>query len=418
MAKFIIQGGRKLTGEISIGGMKNAATPILAATLLTEEECVISNVPKIADVEKMLEIFKSLGSQIEWRDEHTLAIKNQDLNLTSLDKKLVKSMRSSILLLGPMLARFKEVVTPEPGGCIIGSRPIGAHLQALEKLGAKIEHRENDYLLSTKKLIGNLIVLPEFSVTATENAMMAAVLAEGETIIKIAAAEPHVSDLGRFLIKMGAKIDGLGTHTLKIIGVKTLKGAQHHLIADSIEAITYAAAAILTHGDLKIKNIQPEDLDLVILKLREMGANLEVGADYLHIKPSYHLKAFKLQTLPYPGFPTDLQAVFGVLATQCEGTTLIHETLYENRFNYVNELVKMGANAIIADPHRVVVNGPTPLYGQEMRSFDLRAGATLIIAGLIAQGETIINEAEIVDRGYEKIGERLATLGADIKRIE
>ena len=418
MAKFLVHGGKKLMGEISIGGMKNAATPILAATLLTDEECVIENVPKIADVEKMLEIFKSLGSQIEWRDEHTLAIKNQDLNLTSLDKKLVKSMRSSILMLGPMLARFKEVVTPEPGGCIIGSRPIGAHLLALEKLGAKIERQENEYLLSTKKLIGNTIVLPEFSVTATENAMMAAVLAEGETMIKISASEPHVSDLGRFLLKMGAKIEGLGTHTLKITGVKKLTGAKHHLIADSIEAITYAVAGILTHGDLKIKDIQPEDLDLVILKLREIGVNLEVGTDYLHIKPSYHLKSFKLQTLPYPGFPTDLQAVFGVLATQCEGTTLIHETLYENRFNYVNELVKMGANAIIADPHRVIINGPTPLFGQEMRSFDLRAGATLIIAGLIAQGETIINEAEIVDRGYEKIGERLATLGANIKRME
>jgi len=417
MAKFIIQGGHKLEGEISIGGMKNAATPILAATLLTDEECVISNLPRIADVERMLEIFKSLGSQIEWRDEHTVAIKNRDLNLASLDNKLVKSMRSSILLWGPMLARFHQVTTPEPGGCIIGARPIDAHLEALEKLGARVEKQGNDYLITAEQLVGATLY-PVFSVTATENALMAAVTAKGTTEIHIAAAEPHVQDLGRFLIAMGAKIEGLGTHTIKITGVEKLGGARHHLIADAIEAMTYAVAAVITHGDLKIKNIQPEDLELVVLKLREIGVDLEVGVDYIHIKPSYHLKAFKLQTLPYPGFPTDLQAVFGILATQCEGTTLIHETLYENRFNYVNELVKMGANAIIADPHRVVVNGPTPLYGQEMKSFDLRAGATLIIAGLVAQGETIINEAEIVDRGYEKIEERLTALGADIKRTE
>lgn len=418
MSKFVIQGGKKITGEIVIGGMKNAATPILAATILTKKKCVIGNVPRISDVERMLEILKSLGSKIEWRDEHTVEILNDELNVASLDKKLVKSMRSSILLLGPMLARFKEMETPEPGGCIIGRRPIGTHLYALEKLGAEIEERDGGYWLKADELKGVKMVLPEFSVTATENAMMAAAVADGETEIRIAAAEPHVQDLGRFLIKMGAKIEGLGTHTLKITGVEELGGAEHFLIADSIEAITYAGAAIMTHGDLKIKNIQPDDLDLVILKLREMGVDLEIGKDYIHLRPSHHLKAFKLQTLPYPGFPTDLQAVFGVLATQCEGTTLIQETLYEGRFNYINELVKMGANAIVADPHRVIINGPTPLYGQDMKSFDLRAGATLILAGLAAQGETVINEAEIVDRGYEKIGERLADLGAEITRVD
>ena len=307
---------------------------------------------------------------------------------------------------------------PEPGGCIIGNRPLDTHTYALEQLGAKIEKKDRFYGMRVDRLKGTTIILPEFSVTATENVLMAASLAEGRTVIKLAAAEPHVQDLCVFLNEMGAKITGIGTHTLIIDGVKELHGAEHAIIPDQIEAGTFAVMAAATRGEIKIKNIIPEHLEIILLKLKQIGVKLEVGSDYVQVLPSADLRAFKLQTMPYPGFPTDLQSPFGVLATQCQGTSLIQDPLFEGRMGYVNELAKMGANAIIADPHRVIITGPTPLYGQDIKSLDLRAGATLIIAGLIATGQTTINQAEIIDRGYEKIEERLSKLGANIKRIE
>ncbi|MFA5128377.1 MAG: UDP-N-acetylglucosamine 1-carboxyvinyltransferase [Patescibacteria group bacterium] len=417
MSKFIIEGGKPINGKIRASGMKNAATPIIAAALLTSEECVISNVPKISDVLRMLEILKSLGASVEWTGDHEVTICAKNVDIKLLDEKLVKSMRSSILFLGPLLARFRRVTIPEPGGCIIGNRPPDTHFYALEKIGAKVTRENGHFCLETDGLIGSLIILPEFSVTATENLLMAASLAKGETEVHLAAAEPHVQDLIKFLTNMGAKISGAGTHTLKISGVEKLHGACHTLIPDQIEIGTLAVAAAVSGGEVTIENIIPEHLEIILLKLEEASVNLEVGKDYLKIKPSKRLRAFRLQTLPYPGFPTDLQAPFGVLATQCQGTTLIADPLFEGRMGYVSELIKMGANAIVADPHRVIITGPTPLVGQEIKSFDLRAGATLIIAGLIASGQTIINEAEIVDRGYERIDERLRELGADIKRV-
>lgn len=416
--KFVIEGGHSLKGEVEIMGMKNAATPILAATLLTSESCLLKNMPKISDVQVMIEILKSLGSEIEFLDEHTVRISNHNLSLHRLDKDSVCKMRSSILFMGPLLSRFGQVELPEPGGCIIGNRPIDTHVYALEQLGAKIERKNGFYGMKVNGLKGAIIILPEFSVTATENALMAAVLAKGKTIIKLAAAEPHVQDLCHFLNEMGAKISGIGTHTLIVDGVKKVKGVEHTIIPDQIEVGTFAVAATVTRGEVKIKNIVPEHLEIILLKLKQMGVKFEVGENYLQIYPSTNLRAFKLQTMPYPGFPTDLQAPFGVLATQCHGTSLIQDPLFEGRMAYVQELIKMGANAIIADPHRVVITGPTPLYGQEIKSFDLRAGATLIIAGLIAHGQTIINQAEVVDRGYERIEERLGKLGASIKRFE
>ncbi len=418
MSKFVIEGGKKLRGKIKIRGMKNATTPIIAATLLTDEECVISNIPRISDVEKMIDILTSLGSKIAWIDEHQLKISNQNISLQTLNKEAVQSMRSSILLLGPLLARFGKVRLPEPGGCIIGKRPIDTHLYGLKHLGAKIKEGADFYQIEAKNLKGNIIILPEFSVTATENLVMAAVLAQGQTTIKLAAAEPHVQDLCNFLNKMGAKINGIGTHTLVIDGVKKLFGTQHTIIPDQIEVGTFAVAAAITHGEVEIENIIPEHLELILLKLKQIGVNFELGTNWLKVHPSSNLRSFKLQTLPYPGFPTDLQAPFAVLATQASGTTLIQDPLFEGRMGYVSELIKMGANAIVADPHRVVINGPTPLYGTEIKSFDLRAGATLIIAGLVAKGQTIISQAEMVDRGYEKIEERLTKLGAKIKRVE
>ncbi len=417
MSKFIIKGGNPLRGTIEILGMKNAATPIIVATLLTSDECVISNVPRISDVLRLLEILEGLGAQIKWIEEHKLTICTKDVNIQSINKEAVQSMRSSILLMGPLLSRFRKILIPEPGGCIIGNRPIDTHLYVFKKLGAKVGKEDGFISLEAENLKGTLIVLPEFSVTATENLIMAASLASGKTEVKLAAAEPHVQDLIRFLRKMGADISWTGNHQLIIRGVDKLHGAEHVLIPDQIEIGTFAVAAAVSRGEVLIKNVIPEHLDIILLKLKEAGVNFKLGENYLKIGPTSGLRSFRLQALPYPGFPTDLQAPFGVLATQCRGTTLIQDPLYEGRMGYVSELVKMGANAIVADPHRVVINGPTPLYGQEIKSFDLRAGATLIIAGLIAEGETIINEAEIVDRGYEKIEERLNALGAKIKRI-
>jgi UDP-N-acetylglucosamine 1-carboxyvinyltransferase len=417
VSRLVIRGGRPLDGEIRVGGMKNAVTPILAATLLLTKPCVLRNVPRLSDVERMLDILRSLGASVEWSSEHELVIDATKADIKKIDSRTVKSMRSSILFLGPLLARFNQVELPEPGGCIIGNRPIDTHLMALEALGAVIEKEDNLYRLKTSGLKGATIVLPEFSVTATENAMMAAVTARGRTTIKLAAAEPHVQDLGKFLNSAGAKIHGLGTHTLVIDGVAKLAGADHTVIPDQIEAGTFAVLGGLTKGTTRITGVEPEHLDLILSLLRRAGVRFEIERNALVIASQSSLNSFRLQTMPYPGFPTDLQAPFGVLATQCAGTTLIHDPMFESRLGYVNELIKMGANAVICDPHRVLISGPTPLYGQEIRGLDLRAGATLVIAGLIARGETVLHGAEIIDRGYENLDERLRALGADIVRL-
>lgn len=401
--------------------MKNAILPILAATTLVKGTSVISNVPQISDVKKMLEILGSLGAEIKWLSPHKFSIKTDDLALGEMDQKKVKSMRSSVLLMGPLLARFKEVSISEPGGCIIGARPLNTHLYALRMLGASVnfDNTAQVYSIKANELVGNYIILPEFSVTATENLIMAAVLAKGRTIVKLAAAEPHVENLIDFLNKAGAKIQGGGTHTLIIDGVKELKGVEHNVIPDQIEAGTYAAAAVVLRGNIKINKIIPEHLDSTIILLRKLGVGVEIGTDYIEIRPQgAALPAFKLQTLPYPGFPTDLQSPFGVVATQCNGTSLIHDPMFEGRMGYVSELVRMGANAVLCDPHRVLITGPTPLYGQEIKSLDLRAGATMVIAAMVAEGESVLHDAEILDRGYENIEEKLKGLGAEIKRVE
>lgn len=423
MAKFIIKGGKPLNGTIRIDGMKNAATPIIAATLLSDEEFIIRNVPRILDVGQIINLIKSLGGRVDWVEKNTLKICNKDLNFHTLDKKIIKSMRSSILLLAPLLHRFKKIEIPEPGGCIIGKRSINTHLYVLEKFGININYQGDTLYLNSEKAINGVdIILPEFSVTATENAIMLAVLASGRTVISLAALEPHVCDLCHFLNFAGAKIKGIGTHTLIIEGVKQIAGIQYTLIPDQIEIGTFAVLAALTKGKIKIENIVSEHLEIILLKLKQIGIDFKLENfnknTNLIINPVSHLKNFNLQTLPYPGFPTDLQAPFAVLATQCQGSSLIYETLYEGRFKYADELIKMGAKIKNLDSHQILISGPTPLFGQEIKSFDLRAGATLIIAGLIAQGETIINQAEIVDRGYERIEEKLLELGADIKRVE
>jgi len=415
---FVIRGGQPLEGDIKVGGMKNAATPVIAATLLVRDTCVIENVPRLSDVERMLDILRSLGSKVDWTGENELTIDTSAADIGTLDRQAVKAMRSSILLMGPLLARFHEVTIPEPGGCIIGNRPIDDHLRVLSSLQAEINKDDDgDLVLTTTGLVGSNNILPVFSVTATENAVMAAVTAEGTSVLRLAAAEPNVENLCEFLSAAGAKISGLGTHTLVIEGVKELHGTRHRVIPDQIEVGTFAVLGALTKGQLNIRGVVPEHLDIILLQFKRCGLNFELKGDTLTVETSSHLNSFKLQTLPYPGFPTDLQAPFGVLATQCSGTSLIHDPMYEGRLGYINELTKMGANATICDPHRVVVTGPTPLCGKEIRGLDLRAGATLVIAGLVAAGETVLHNAEVIDRGYEKIDERLRAVGAQIERV-
>lgn len=414
---MVIQGGHHLKGSVAINGSKNAAGPLLAATVLCKGKSRFSNVPRLTDVLKLLEILEGMGAQVDWTDEHSVTIDTKDMDPSKLDRKKMKSMRYSILLLGPMLARFRKVVVPEPGGCNIGNRPIETHLFALASLGAKGERDTDGTLyLEADKLKGAYVILPEFSVTATETLIMAAAVATGTTSIRLAAAEPHVQELCEFLNLCGAKIKGLGTHDLEIQGVKSLQAPKTvwSVQPDMIEMGTFAAAAAVTRGKLDIGPVIPSHLDAVRSLLRRIGVQEEIKKGRWLVQGVAQMKSFKLQAMIFPGFPTDLQALFGLIATQCHGTSLIQEPLYESRLGYLNELAKMGANIVIADPHRAVVSGPTPLYGTEIRSLDLRAGATMILAGLIAEGETIIHDAEIISRGYEHIDERLRLLGADI----
>ena len=418
MEYFEIQGGKRLSGEIDVRGSKNATTPILAATLLTEKECIISNIPLIEDVFTMLHILESIGAEVKWLGERKVSVKAEKIDPGKMNLYFMKKIRSSILLFGPLSARFEKFHIAHPGGCVIGERPVGTHFDALAEMGVEIKQDGKSYNVDSGKRKSAKVVLKEFSVTATENAMMLAASLPGKTIIKIAAAEPHVEDLGKFLIKMGAKIKGLGTHTLEITGSKKLKGAKHEVIYDANEAATFLILGVATGSRIKVKNAFENHLDIILEKLREFGADFEIGKDYIETIPAEKLEAVsKIDARIYPGVPTDVQAPFGVLATQANGKTLIHDTLFEGRFNYIQEINKMGAKAEILNPHQAVICGPTKLQGTTIKSFDLRAGAALIIAALVAQGKTTIEDIYQVDRGYEKIEERLQKLGADIKRI-
>jgi UDP-N-acetylglucosamine 1-carboxyvinyltransferase len=418
MEYFEIQGGEKLKGEIDVRGSKNAATPILAATLLTKEQCVISNIPLIEDVFRMLEILESLGAKIEWLGKRKISIIAKNIQPEKINLEKVKQLRSSILLFGSLSARFDKFKLYHPGGCAIGSRPVGTHFDALSKMGVDISQKEKFYLIYAKKRKPARVILREMSVTGTENAMMLAAMLPGKTIIKIAACEPHVEDLGKFLVSMGAKIKGLGTHTLEITGKKKLHGAKHQIIPDANEAATFLIMGVATGSPIKVKNAVENHLDLVLEKLREFGADFKISKNYITVIPAKKINAIrKIDTRTYPGIPSDVQAPFGILATQAQGKTLMHDTLFEGRFNYIGEIKKMGANAKIVDIHEVLIQGPTKLKGREIKSFDLRAGASLIIAALLAGGKTVIRDIYQVDRGYERIEERLQKLGADIKRI-
>lgn len=422
--KFIINGGKKLEGEITARGFKNSATPIIAATLLIDRVCILENIPRIGDVEKLLEILKGIGSKQKWLDEHTLEIQNDDLSPRNLDQDLLGQIRSSILLIGPILARFGELQFAVPGGCKIGSRPIDTHLEAFRDAGAEIEFDEGRglYSIRLKKLQNREVYLKELSVTATENLLMLGCVHALE--IRLAAIEPHVFDLARFLEKLGARIENFNGHSFRIAPPKKINSAdssgpiRHKIINDPIEIGTFAILAAATKSRINIRGFEAEYSEATLRKLKDFGVAFEINGGILTIdgQKSY-LRAATVKTFPYPGLPTDLQAPFGVLATQAEGASLIFDTLYEGRLKYIDELKKMGADAVILDPHRALISGPAVLHGARIESLDLRAGATLVIAALIAQGQSELDNIEQIDRGYERLDERLQELGADIKRF-
>lgn len=415
---FIIKGGYHLNGEIDALGSKNAALPILAATILSEEPSIIENIPLIEDVFRMIEILESMGAHVDRIGKRSIKVNVKNLDPNKIDYNLVGKLRASLLFIGSVLARFKKFTTKSPGGCDIGSRPLEPHFNAFKSLGVKIKESNSKYIFEAGEIKNTTVVLDEFSPTATENILLFAALSTKEIKINLAATEPHVQDLCFFLQKMGVNITGIKSNSLKVNGAKKLKGASHKIISDYIEIGTFISLAASTKSKITIKNIIPEHLISILGMAKRFGIMFELKKNSLKILSSNKLKAVsKILVLPYPGFPADLQAPFGVLATQAEGTTLIQDPLFDGRFKYINELNKMGGNCIIMDPHRALIIGPTPLYGNTIESFDLRAGATSIIAGLLAEGKTIINNAYQIDRGYEKIDERLQKLGAQIKRI-
>ena len=419
MAHFEITGPARLKGTIPVRGSKNATTPILAATLLTDEECTLSNLPLIEDVFCMLDILKSMGADVTWSGKRTVTVRAQRIDPKKLSAPLVKKIRSSILLLGPLSARFGQFFLSHPGGCVIGARPVDTHMDALRALGVHVSQKGKRYVVDARKKKSGRVVLGEFSVTATENILMLAASLPGTTTIKIAACEPHVVDLCEFLVKMGVRIAGIGTHTLTVTGVKKRRGVTHTIVPDHTEAATFLILGAVTGSSLRVAGARAEHLDAVLKKMEECGVRFVVTHNSITVLPPRALRALvKVKPELYPGIPTDAQALFGVLATQTHGTTLIHDSFYEGRFRYIEELMRMGANARILNAHQALVIGPTKLHGTKITGFDLRAGASLIIAALAAQGTTIIENAHQVDRGYERIEERLRAIGAPITRVE
>jgi len=417
MPKFVIQGGKKLSGTVRVSGSKNAALPLICATLLTDRQCVLTNVPEIADVKLLIDGLRSLGAEAKL-EKGTLTIQTQKIKTSKVPAEFACKMRASILLAGPLLARLGKFELPTPGGCVIGRRPTVAHEYAFERLGAKNLSNEKALKFAAEEITAAAFNLPEMSVTATENAIMAAALTAKETKIRMAAYEPHVVDLCHFLEKMGVKIEGIGTHTLKIRGKKRLAGATHPVTTDYLEVGTFAIAGLLTGGTVRVEGVVPKQLDSFFQKLSEIGANYFVGPDYLEVQPTKKLRPAKIQTAVFPGFPTDLQAPMGVLLAKATGQSQIFETLFEGRLGYLGELEKMGAKVEILNPHQARVHGPAKLRGAAVTSWDLRAGAAVVLAALAAKGESEVFDIQYIDRGYENFDEKLRQLGAKIERVE
>lgn len=423
MAEFIIQGGKRISGTHKTPGNKNAALPMLAASVLTDKPVTLQNIPLIKDVHSMLAILGELGAKVELRG-HTATISCAGLRKRKLDEDLCRSVRSSILFAGPMAARYGAVTLSPPGGDIIGRRRLDTHFDGLAQLGITL-HGEHNYMFRCEKLKGADILLDEASVTATENILMAAVLAPGQTTIFNAACEPHVQDLCRMLNKMGANIAGIGTNLLTINGVESLSGTRHRVAPDYVETASFIAAAALTGGALQIENVIPADFVIIGKFFARLGITWQIKDNTLYLPAGQKLKIQddigaaipKIEDGTWPNFPSDLMSVSIVLATQAEGTMLFFEKMFESRMYFVDRLIAMGARIIQCDPHRVVVTGPAILHGTNLSSPDIRAGMSLLLAALCAKGKSTISNAQIIDRGYENVDRELRQLGADIKRI-
>jgi UDP-N-acetylglucosamine 1-carboxyvinyltransferase len=419
MDKFLIQGGAPLTGEISTSGSKNAALPALAASLLTEEPVILHRVPRVRDIRTMERLLMHIGAQVDRPAAESTCLVTRKVDNSEAPYDLVKTMRASSLVLGPLVARHGRARVSMPGGCAIGARPINLHVTGLEQLGASI-HQSHGYIeaVAPNGLTGTVVHFDRITVTGTEDLMMAATLAKGETVLENAAREPEVTDLAQLLTSMGAVIEGAGTSTIRVQGVDRLHGAEHTIIPDRIEAGTFLIAGAMTGGDLRVTGCAPDHLTALIVKLRQAGAQIsEESADSLRIRTAGPLRSVDVTTEEYPGFATDLQAQFMALMTQAEGISFVTETIFENRFMHVLELARMGAN-IRVERRQAIVAGPRPLTGAGVIASDLRASASLVLAALAAGGETVIDRVYHIDRGYEKIEEKLESVGAKIRRID
>lgn len=415
--KLIILGGNRLQGTVRIDGAKNSALSIMAATLLTKEVCILRNVPRLTDVDTMADVIRKLGVKVEWKEDNNLYIDSDNFNNYEAPYELVKMMRASILVMGPLLARLKRAKISLPGGCAIGARPVDYHLKGFEALGAQVEVEKGYIEAKVNKLKGDDIYLDFPSLGATENIMMAACLAEGITKIENAAKDPEVVELGRLLNKMGAKVKGLGTDLIKIEGVKELHGIDYTIIPDRIEAGTYMIAAAITGGDVLIEKADPLLLKPLIVKLEEAGVQIKLKKNLIKVIGPNRVKAVDIKTLPFPGFPTDMQPQFMALSCVAKGTSVITETVFENRFVHTGDLIRMGAD-IKVEGHSAIVKGVKKLSAAPVMASDLRGGAALVLAGLVAEGTTELSRIYHLDRGYVKLEEKLTSLGADIKRVK
>jgi UDP-N-acetylglucosamine 1-carboxyvinyltransferase len=419
MDKFVIRGGNPLVGTIRVSGAKNAALPAMAAAILTDEAVTLENIPDVRDIQTERNLLVSMGAEVELgygRASHRTTISCRNLVNPEAAYELVKTMRASTLVLGPLVARMKRARVSLPGGCAIGARPIDLHIKGLESLGAIITQEHGYIEASAERLRGGHISFDKITVTGTEDLMMAATLAEGVTVMENCAREPEVSDLAALLNKMGAKIEGAGSSTIRIQGVSKLHGARHKIIPDRIEAGTFVIAGALTGGDLIVNNCDPAHLGALLHKLEECGVKFKTNGECVRVMGGGPLRAADISTEEYPGFPTDMQAQYMALATQAEGTSVVTENIFENRFMHAQELVRMGAN-IKVEGRRALVRGKTPLSAAAVQCSDLRASASLVIAALVADGETILDRVYHVDRGYERIEEKLRAVGAQIRRI-
>ena len=419
MDKLLVQGGSRLTGEVQISGAKNAALPLLAATLLSAQPTRLTNVPHLDDITTMIKLLGQLGVQVVFDDQGGVEVDASDITSVDAPYELVKTMRASILVLGPLAARFGKARVSLPGGCAIGVRPVDLHLNALAQMGAEISQDAGYINISVPggRLKGAQILFDIVTVGGTENIMMAAALADGVTVIENAAQEPEIVDLAILLRAMGAKIQGEGTHRITIEGVKALQGAEHAVVADRIETGTYLVAAAMTRGDVTCVRTQGDLLEPVLLKLEQAGAQIELGSDSIRLQMNQTPKSVNISTAPHPGFPTDMQAQMLVLNTLAEGAATVTENIFENRFMHVPELVRMGAD-IQLEGNRALVRGVNSLQGAQVMATDLRASASLVIAGLAANGETLVDRIYHMDRGYERIEEKLSALGGQVSRIK